>query len=135
MARFLRDFLLGVVAVVFAFIVAMQILAISWPTSSEQVEAYPAVDGWRGTWQPDMDRSSVKVLMHYTHQRPVPCGKHTTAMACAHTTDRSGSGDPVCTISVAPVTKNPTDRQLQTLGHEFLHCIRGHWHSDPKNAT
>ena len=34
-----------------------------------------------------------------------------------------------CLIVIGKISADPKPRELETLGHELLHCMRGRWHT------
>ena len=89
-------------------------------------DAY-AGENWKGkgTWRPTFDMSEVTVMVNWTYQFPVPCGKHKNARACAFPTSevdipRKGK---VCEITHPGFRSSPTDEELDTVGRLFETCL------------
>jgi hypothetical protein len=77
------------------------------------------------TWHPDQNNTEVVVMVAWTKQMPVPCGKHKRARACAVTP--SNADIPwkakLCEITHPGFTSVPSHEQLIELGRLFDTCL------------
>ncbi len=83
---------------------------------------------WASTgegWHPTANYRDINVLMNWTFQDPVPCGKHKNAGACAFLPNEASIPKPgkVCIIIHPKLTQRPTTREFVELGNLLDGCI------------